>query len=181
GFHGQTVLHRPEQRLTIQIGDGPALAARLGLPVVFDFRAADVAAGGQGAPLVPVFHRALVAGLKRPLPVVVLNVGGLANPPYCDRAGDPIACDTGPGNALIDDFMQGRTGTPFDRDGDEAARGTVDQGFVGRVLEEPFFAAPPPKSLDRDAFAHVGAELATFSVADGAATLAALTVKAVGR
>jgi len=181
GFHGQTVLHRPEQRLTIQIGDGAALAARLGLPVVFDFRAADVAAGGQGAPLVPVFHRALVAGLTRPLPVAVLNIGGVANLTYCDRDGDPIACDTGPGNALIDDFMQARTGAAFDRDGDQAARGTVDQGFVAGVLNEPFFAVPPPKSLDRDAFAHVAGELATFFVADGAATLAALTVKAIGR
>src|SRR5215468_1635459 len=100
GFHGQTLLHRPPQRLTVQIGDGAALAARLGVPVVFDFRAADVAAGGQGAPLVPVFHRALIAALERPRPVAVLNIGGVANVTYCDD-DVPVACDTGPGNALI--------------------------------------------------------------------------------
>src|SRR5215470_3938190 len=97
GFHGQTVLHRPERRLTVQIGDGAALARVLGVPVVFDLRAADVAAGGQGAPLVPVFHRALVENLQRPHPIAVLNIGGVANVTYVDGA-DLIACDTGPGN-----------------------------------------------------------------------------------
>jgi anhydro-N-acetylmuramic acid kinase len=181
GFHGQTVLHNPQQRLTIQIGDGAALAERLGLPVVFDFRAADVAAGGQGAPLVPVFHRALVAELERPRPVAVLNIGGVANVTYCDDGRDPIACDTGPGNALIDDFMRARTGAPLDRDGEQAAVGTVNEAFIARVLSHPFFVAAPPKSLDRNAFADVQMELPTFSVADGAATLAALTARTVGR
>jgi len=181
GFHGQTVLHNPEARLTIQIGDGAALAERLGVPVVFDFRAADMAAGGQGAPLVPVFHRALVAELERPRPVDVLNIGGVANVTWCEDGRDPVACDTGPGNALIDDFMRARTGAPLDRGGEQAARGTVDESFIGRVLGHPFFAAPPPKSLDRNAFAHVHRDLATFSVPDGAATLVALTARAVGR
>src|SRR5215216_1564202 len=179
GFHGQTLLHRPEQGLTVQIGDGSALAARLRVPVVFDFRGADMAAGGQGAPLVPVFHRALVSMLERPRPVVVLNIGGVANMTYCDGDGDPIACDTGPGNALIDDFMRARTGRPFDHNGEQAAGGKADHAFVARVLEHPFFAAPPPKSLDRNAFAFVTMEIAELSVADGAATLAALTAKAV--
>src|SRR5947207_4201850 len=101
GFPGQTLLHRPERLLTVQIGDGRALAARLGIPVVYDFRAADVAAGGQGAPLVPVFHRAMVGRLDRPQPVAVLNLGGVANVPFVD-GDDLLACDTGPGNALID-------------------------------------------------------------------------------
>src|SRR5262245_692361 len=180
-FHGQTVLHRPEDRLTVQLGDGEALAARLGHPVVFDFRNADVAAGGQGAPLVPVFHRALVATLARPRPVAVLNIGGVANVTWCDGDGDPIACDTGPGNALIDDFMRARTGRPLDRDGEVAAGGTVDLAFLERALAHPFFAAPPPKSLDRNAFALVGDELAGLAVADGAATLAAFTARAVAR
>src|SRR5262245_8574709 len=139
GFHGQTVLHRPHDSLTIQLGDGAALADMLGLPVVFDFRAADMAAGGQGAPLVPVFHRALVAGLARPRPVAVLNIGGVANVTYCDD-GDPIACDTGPGNALIDDFMRAHTGAPFDQDGAQAAAGRVDEAWIDRVLAAPFFA-----------------------------------------
>jgi len=181
GFHGQTLVHRPERKLTVQIGDGAALAARLGIPVMFDFRAADVAAGGQGAPLVPVFHRALVAQLEQPRPVAVLNVGGVANITYCDAEGDPIACDTGPGNALIDDFMRLRTGAALDRDGDQAARGAVDTAFIARVLNDPFFAAPLPKSLDRNAFAHIGKDLAHLSVPDGAATLTALTAKAVAR
>jgi anhydro-N-acetylmuramic acid kinase len=181
GFHGQTVLHRPEHRLTVQIGDGAALAARLGVPVAFDFRAADVAAGGQGAPLVPIFHQALAAGLDRPRPLAILNVGGVANVTVVSPAGDPIACDVGPGNALIDDFMRERTGTPLDRDGAQAARGAVDEAFVARVLADPFFAKPPPKSLDRNAFAAATADLAARSVPDGAATLTALTAAAAAR
>jgi anhydro-N-acetylmuramic acid kinase len=180
GFHGQTVVHRPERKLTVQIGDGVALAGRLGVQVVFDFRAADVAAGGQGAPLVPVFHRALVAELDRPRPVAVLNIGGVANITYCD-GGDPIACDTGPGNALLDDFMRLRTGEGLDRDGDQAAGGTVHAAFIARVLSHPFFAAPLPKSLDRNDFAHVARDLSHLSVPDGAATLTALTARAIAR
>jgi anhydro-N-acetylmuramic acid kinase len=180
GFHGQTVLHRPQARLTVQIGDGRALAARLGIPVVFDFRAADVAAGGQGAPLVPVFHTALARALDRSHPLAVLNIGGVANLTYVD-GGDPIACDTGPGNALIDDFMRARTGRRYDDHGDVAATGRVARDFIAQVLEDPFFDAPPPKSLDRNAFAFANLALPRYSVADGAATLSALTAAAVGR
>jgi anhydro-N-acetylmuramic acid kinase len=150
------------------------------LPVAYDFRAADVAAGGQGAPLVPAFHQALARDLKRAHPIAVLNVGGVANVTFVD-GGDPIACDTGPGNALIDDFMRARTGAPLDRDGDQAARGRVDEAFVARVLEAGFFAQPCPKSLDRNAFAFANIGLPDFSIADGAATLSALTAAAVAR
>ena len=181
GFHGQTVLHRPARRLTVQIGDGAALARRLGIPVAYDFRAADVAAGGQGAPLVPIFHQALAATLKRPRPVAVLNIGGVANVSYVNGADAPVACDTGPGNALIDDFMRARTGRAFDDGGVTASRGTVDPTFVARVLAEPFFAAPPPKSLDRNAFAFAQLALPDCSVPDGAATLAAVTAASVAR
>src|SRR5205807_7239227 len=111
GFHGQTVAHQPERGLTVQLGDGGALAQRLGIAVVYDFRAADVAAGGQGAPLVPIFHRAMVRMLKRPHPVAVLNVGGVANVTYID-GDDLVAFDVGPGNALVDDFARLRTGQP---------------------------------------------------------------------
>jgi len=180
GFHGQTVLHRPATRLTVQIGDGGLLAARLKLPVAYDFRAADVAAGGQGAPLVPVFHQALARELKRPHPIVVLNVGGVANITFVD-GGDPIACDTGPGNALIDDFMRDRTGAPLDRDGDQAAKGRVHEDFIARILADAFFARPYPKSIDRNAFAFANLALPGFSVADGAATLSALTAASVKR
>jgi len=179
GFHGQTVLHKPQAKLTVQIGNGAALAGRLGIPVAHDFRAADVAAGGQGAPIVPVFHRAIAENLDRPGPLAVLNVGGVANVTYVENGKDPIACDTGPGNALIDDFMRARTGRPLDRDGDEAAKGRVDEEFVARVLEDPFFAQPCPKSLDRNDFAFVNIGLPDLSVVDGAATLSALTAAAV--
>jgi anhydro-N-acetylmuramic acid kinase len=180
GFHGQTVLHKPADRLTVQIGDGAALAKRLRLPVAYDFRAADVAAGGQGAPLVPVFHQALARDLDRPHPIAVLNVGGVANVTFVN-GGDPVACDTGPGNALIDDFMRARTGHPLDRDGDQAARGTADEAFVAAVLKHPFFDLPCPKSLDRNAFAFANIGLPDFTVADGAATLSALTAASVAR
>jgi anhydro-N-acetylmuramic acid kinase len=180
GFHGQTVLHRPQARLTVQIGDGAGLARRLDMTVVHDFRAADVAAGGQGAPLVPVFHQALARDLARSHPIAVLNVGGVANVTYVD-GGDPIACDTGPGNALIDDFMRARTGAPLDRDGDQAAKGRVHEDFVKRVLADAFFGRPCPKSLDRNAFAYANLDLPDFSTADGAATLSALTAASVAR
>ncbi|MEI8277224.1 MAG: anhydro-N-acetylmuramic acid kinase [Hyphomicrobiales bacterium] len=180
GFHGQTVLHKPAERLTVQIGDGAALARRLGIPVAYDFRAADVAQGGQGAPLVPVFHQALARDLDRPHPIAVLNIGGVANVTWVD-GGDPVACDTGPGNALIDDFMRARTGSPLDRDGDEASRGAIDEAFVDRVLAHAFFDRPCPKSLDRNAFAFANMGLPDFTVANGAATLSALTAASVAR
>jgi anhydro-N-acetylmuramic acid kinase len=181
GFHGQTILHRPNAGLTVQIGDGEALAQCLGITVVFDFRAADVAAGGQGAPLVPIFHRALTRELDRPHPIAVLNIGGVANVSYVDGGGDPIACDTGPGNALIDDFMRARTSEPLDRDGAGAADGRVDEDFIARVLSDPFFASRCPKSLDRNAFGYANLHLPAYSVADGAATLTGLTAAAVAR
>jgi anhydro-N-acetylmuramic acid kinase len=182
GFHGQTVLHRPQRRLTVQLGDGPALAARLGIPVVYDFRAADVAAGGQGAPLVPVFHRALVRRLDRQHPVCVLNLGGVANLTYVDHEAELIACDSGPGNALIDDFLHQRTGQVCDQDGLAAAAGRVDEAAVARVLAHAFFARPAPKSLDRNEFHAWVAEqagLARLSLEDGAATLTAVTAATV--
>jgi anhydro-N-acetylmuramic acid kinase len=181
GFHGQTLLHRPERKLTLQIGDGAALAARLGIAVAYDFRAADVAAGGQGAPLAPIYHRALVRRLDLPPPIAVLNVGGVANVTYIDGE-ELIACDTGPGNALLDDFLRLRTGQPLDTDGRAAAAGTVDDTLIERLLRHPFFLASPPKSLDRNDFrGFVGDTLDGIDVADGAATLTALTAAAVAR
>jgi anhydro-N-acetylmuramic acid kinase len=178
GFHGQTVLHRPALRLTVQLGDGAALATRLGIPVVFDFRAADLAAGGQGAPLVPVFHRALSQDLPRPRPLAILNVGGVANVTLLNGAAEPFACDTGPGNALLDDFMLTRTGTPCDPDGAAAARGRVDEAFIASVLTGPFFSRKCPKSLDRNEFT---VDVSALSTIDGAATLTALTAAAVAK
>lgn len=176
GFHGQTVLHRPEQKLTVQIGDGHTLARTLAMPVVFDLRAADVAAGGQGAPLVPVYHRALVQMLNSDGPAVVVNIGGVANITYID--GDTlIACDTGPGNALLDDFMLRRTGDAVDRDGRTAATGHADQDWIAHALDRPFFMLPPPKSLDRNDFAALTVD--GLSTEDGAATLTAFTAASI--
>lgn len=182
GFHGQTVFHRPEAGLTVQIGLGAELARALGARVVADFRAADVAAGGEGAPLVPVFHEALAQKLDLPRPLAVLNVGGVANVTVLGEGAGPIACDTGPGNALIDDFVMARAGMPFDADGALAAAGRVDEAAVAAALDHPFFRAPPPKSLDRNAFRLHAAErirLERLSVEDGAATLTALTAATV--
>jgi anhydro-N-acetylmuramic acid kinase len=178
-FHGQTIVHRPERRLTVQIGDGRALARQIGIPVVYDFRAADVAAGGEGAPLVPAYHRALVRSLGPAHPVAVLNVGGVANITFIDQDDELIACDTGPGNALIDDFVRSRSGKPYDRDGALAAQGKVDGSLIEEVLGREYFDRAPPKSLDRDAFADL--DLAGLSVCDGAATLTALTAACVAR
>src|SRR5947209_12923871 len=184
GYHGQTVLHRPKENLTVQLGDAPTLARETGIPVVYDFRAADVAAGGQGAPLVPVYHLALTRALNRRHPIVVLNLGGVANITFIDGATDPIACDTGPANALIDDFMRSRSGAARDVDGQAAATGRVDGDIIERLLQHPFFEQRCPKSLDRNEFrewlaGHGG--LAEKSIEDGAATLTMLTAATVAR
>jgi len=176
GFHGQTILHRPDQRRTWQIGDAALLASATSIPVAYDFRSADVAAGGQGAPLVPLYHAALAAGLETPL--AVLNIGGVANVTYIGADGALLACDTGPGNALLDDFCALHLGEPMDRDGKLAAAGTPDEAVLTESLSHPFFARSAPKSLDRQDFAHVLRLVAGLSVPDGAATLAAFTARA---
>lgn len=179
GFHGQTVLHRPQARLTVQLGDGARLAAATGIPVAYDFRAADVAAGGQGAPLVPVFHAALARWAGLAPPVAFLNIGGVANVTFINADGSLVAFDTGPGNALLDDWMRTRAGASMDIDGAMAAAGAPDEALLAWLLSHPWFDAPPPKSLDRNWFspgvaAHLGA-------ADGAATLAHFTVRSIAR
>jgi anhydro-N-acetylmuramic acid kinase len=179
GFHGQTVLHRPERRLTVQIGDAAALAKAIHIPVMHDFRAADVAAGGQGAPFVPVYHRALAQSLDREGPIVVVNIGGVSNITYIDGNDTLIACDTGPGNALLDDFMFRTMRQAFDCEGRLAAQGIADDSWVARALQLPFFWLPPPKSLDRNDFASL--KLGQVPPANGAATLTALTAAAIAR
>ena len=174
GFHGHTVDHRPDEGVTVQIGDGGALARSLGIPVVNDFRGADVAAGGQGAPLAPLYHMALLDDVD--LPVAVLNLGGMANLTWIARGRPPIAFDTGPGNALIDRWVERHTGRPFDDGGTLAASGTVSQDVVAGYLADPFFERPPPKSVDRLDFFLDGA--AGLSVEDGAATLVEVTAAA---
>jgi anhydro-N-acetylmuramic acid kinase len=177
GFHGQTVLHRPAEKMTVQIGDATALAKAIHIPVMHDFRAADVAAGGQGAPFVPVYHRALAQSLDREGPIVVVNIGGVSNITYIDGAEVLIACDTGPGNALLDDFMFRVMGQQFDCEGRLAAQGVIDEEWVAQALQHPFFARLPPKSLDRNQFSSL--VLGDMPPADGAATLTALTAAAI--
>ena len=180
GFHGHTILHAPEAHRTWQIGDGALLARQTGIDVVHDFRSADVAAGGEGAPLAPVYHAALAGELERPL--AVLNIGGVANVTWIDgppAAPELIAFDTGPGNALVDDWVHRRDGRLYDADGALAASGRVDADALARLLDHGYFGRRPPKSLDRDAFST--APVAKLSGPDGAATLTAFTAHAVAR
>jgi anhydro-N-acetylmuramic acid kinase len=179
GFHGQTILHQPDRRRTWQVGDAALLARETGVPVAYDFRSADVASGGEGAPLAPVYHAALARDLPRPL--AVLNIGGVANVTWIGADGALLACDTGPGNGPLDDWVTRHTGAAFDEDGALARGGVVDQAVLGRLLADPYFARPAPKSLDRLDFADTLAAsgLAALSPADGAATLVAFTAAAV--
>jgi anhydro-N-acetylmuramic acid kinase len=174
GFHGHTILHRPAERRTWQLGDGALLARLLGLDVVGDFRSADVAAGGEGAPFVPLFHAALARALPKPL--AVLNIGGVANVTWIGEGAEILAFDTGPGNALIDDWVRRRTGAAADLDGALARAGRPSLNHVARLLSSPFFDRPPPKSLDRDDFRQIVPE--ELSLEDGAATLTEMTAAA---
>lgn len=176
GFHGQALVHRPEQRMTLQIGSGALLAAMTSIDVVSDFRSADVRAGGQGAPLVPIYHAALA---KDRAPVAVVNVGGVANVTFVGRNGELIAFDTGPGNAPIDDWALKHTGKPIDSGGALAAQGRVNESVVAHLLEHAFFARAVPKSLDRMAFSLDMAR--NLGVEDGAATLTAFSARAIAK
>ena len=194
GFHGQTIYHNPTGddghplgRTTIQLGDAALLAAKTGLPVVHDVRRADMAAGGQGAPLAPVFHAAMLARLAVDLPAVLVNIGGVANLTWVtnqigmeDGAG-VIGFDTGPGNALMDDYMRLYCDADFDKDGALAASGMADATLVGAWFDAPYFTAEWPKSLDRQAFRHCldDARLLAKAPADAMASLALLTAKSI--
>ncbi len=176
GFHGQTILHAPEARRTWQIGDGALLAELTGIPVAFDFRSADVAAGGEGAPLVPVYQQALASALEKPL--AVLNIGGVSNVTWIGPdETELLACDCGPGNALLDDWMLARCGRPYDAEGALARAGRVREDLLAAAMAHPYFGRPLPKSLDRDAFRLEGLE--GLSPEAGAATLTAFTAAAV--
>jgi anhydro-N-acetylmuramic acid kinase len=177
GFHGQTVFHAPERRLTVQIGDGAALARRLDIPVVRDFRAADIAAGGEGAPLVPVYHRALAARAGLETPVAIVNIGGVANLTWIGAGGTLTAFDTGPGNALIDDLVRTRTGKPMDENGALAGAGKVDAAILSRLTGHPYFGRAAPKSLDRNDFSASVVE--PLLLEDAAATLTAFTARTI--
>lgn len=204
GFHGQTIRHAPAEGITVQIGDAALLAERTGIPVVADFRSNDVRHGGQGAPLVPLYHEALAASLAKPL--MVVNIGGVANVTYINEGGlappslmltpaasgsasglrtttstqQIVAFDCGPGNALMDDWVHKHTGRRFDENGALAASGQVDEAAVSEFLQHAFFAKLPPKSLDRNEFSDMISTLnKAWSTEDGAATLTAMTAAAI--
>lgn len=176
GFHGQTIAHRPERGWTWQIGDGALMAQATGIATVSDFRSADVAAGGEGAPLAPAYHRALAGPLIEQGPVAVLNLGGVGNITWFGE-GEWGSFDTGPGNALIDDWVRAEGGVSHDEDGRIAAGGRVNEGVLAAMLDLPWFDIAPPKSLDRNAFS-LGA-VRGLGLADGAATLTAFTAETV--
>jgi anhydro-N-acetylmuramic acid kinase len=176
GFHGHTILHRPAERRTWQIGDGALLARLTGIDVVADFRSADVAAGGEGAPLAPLYHAALAGNLPKPVAVLNLRGGGHVTL-IVGRADVLLVFDTGPGNALIDDWVRRHTGNAADFDGALARAGQVSTEHVAHFLAMPFFDRKPPKSLDRDDFQ--GCIPHDLSVADGAATSTEMTAAAV--
>ena len=183
GFHGQTVLHeRPvtgRVGRTVQLGDGELLARLARTPVAYDFRTADVAAGGEGAPLAPIYHqaRARASGLQPPS--AVLNVGGVANVTLFGERADPIAFDTGPGNGMIDLLVQARGQGRFDADGRLASAGRPDEAVLAGYLAHPYFASPPPKSLDRYDFSLE--PVAGLSVEDACATLVAFTAESIAQ
>ena len=178
GFHGQTILHAPEQRRTWQIGDPALLALLCRMPVVHDFRSADVAAGGQGAPLAPLFHAAMAAQMEKPL--LIVNIGGVANITYLGPKGEILACDTGPGNGPLDDLAQRHLGQPYDKNGALAASGTPDSARLATLRSHPYFARPAPKSLDRLSFSSlIDTATSGLSPADAAATLAAFSIAAI--
>jgi len=186
GFHGQTLAHAPRTRGTLQVGDGAALAAALGVPVAWDFRSADVALGGEGAPLAPFFHHACARYIGAEGPVAFLNLGGVGNVTWVDPGvaepeaeGALLAFDTGPANAPLNDLMQARRGVAFDKGGALARQGQVETGALELFLAEPYFARMPPKSLDRNDFAQMIGLVGELADADAAATLTAMCAAGV--
>jgi len=180
GVHGQTVLHRRPKPgkigATLQLLDGEALARRLKCPVVYDFRSADVAAGGEGAPLAPAYHRALMARWSGETSVT-LNLGGVANITAFLPDGEIIAFDTGPANGPIDEWIEGHGAGAYDQGGRLAAAGQIHQGVLTQLLDQSWFTEPPPKSLDRYDFS--ASLVRGLSLEDGAATLTAFSARAV--
>lgn len=184
GFHGQSVLHRAPQGSRIgatrQLGDGVLMHELLGIPVAYDFRSADVRAGGQGAPLAAVYHQALLRMIGAVEGrTAVLNLGGVANVTWWDGADQLIAFDAGPANAPLNDFIKGLGLGEMDRDGAMALRGMVDEARLRQLLTHPYLTAPYPKSLDR--FDFLASMADGLGPEDGAATLTAFTAGAVGK
>ena len=183
GVHGQTLRHRPDRGFTVQLNNPARVAEKAGMQVVADFRSRDVAAGGQGAPLVPAFHAALFARPDRHR--VIVNIGGIANITDLPPDGSVHGFDTGPGNVLSDLWCARNRGATFDAQGAWAAEGKVNPKLLAALLADPFFDAPPPKSTHRDRFNLKWLEerLAASGIDDSAeniqATLVALTARTI--
>jgi anhydro-N-acetylmuramic acid kinase len=178
GFHGQTIWHKPNEGKTKQIGDGMLLAQETGISVVNDMRSNDMRHGGQGAPLVPLYHEALVRDQKKP--VAIVNIGGVANITWIGKDEHQLqAFDTGPGNALINDWVRSRLGVQYDAGGAFAGRGKPRKDLVARLMSHPYFLQQPPKSLDRNSFSILPLEQANLSPNDGTATLTAFTAESI--
>ena len=174
GFHGHTISHQPDEGFTRQLGDGQKLSDLCDTPVVFDFRSEDLRAGGQGAPLVPLFHQMLFR--ESPPPCAVVNIGGVANVTWLENSM-AIAGDTGPGCGLIDAWIQKNTDATFDHDGRFAAQGTADSKVIAALENFAFFDKPFPKSADRFDFQSISVD--HLNVADGAATLCEVTARSI--
>ena len=181
GLHGQTLYHNPATRQTIQLGDGTRLAQATRLPVIYDFRRADIEAGGQGAPLIPIYHRMLLMQSGYPPPAAFINIGGVANLSYYESHDRLTGYDIGPGNALIDDLVLRHFDLPYDKGGQIAAQAHPHPPFIAHVLGDPFFQIRGAKSLDRTHF-HSYLDHPTLTAhapADQVATVTALTAGAI--
>ena len=180
GFHGQTVYHNPQKKISVQLGDPNKLSKMLKKNVVCDFRTQDIKMGGQGAPLAPIYHQFMIESLKLCLPACILNIGGVANLTYWDGK-KLIGFDTGPGNALMDDYMKKMCNKSFDEDGNFAAKGSPFENQIKKFLQNDFFKRIPPKSLDRNSFISSYTELIEkkISVYDTMSTLAEFTVESI--
>ena len=180
GFHGQTIYHNPLKKISIQLGNPSKLARVLGKSVVFDFRSQDIALGGQGAPLAPIYHKYILESLNLELPACILNIGGVANLTYWDGK-TLIGFETGSGNDLMDNYMKKIYNKYFDEDGVVASKGVPNKEIVHKFISHEFFQNPPPKSLDRSSFIHLYNELLinNFSVSDTMATLAEFTIESI--
>lgn len=188
GFHGQTLAHDPQNGRTHQAGDGACLSDTLGLPVIWDFRSADMALGGHGAPLAPFYHWALARRLRALAPIAFLDLGGMGTISWVDPTSDApeadgalMAFDTGPATAPLDDLMRVRRAGRYDTDGAQTSAGTADMAAVAAFLDDGYFLKMPPKSLDRNAFPYLVPAFETLSVEDALATLAACAAASVAQ
>ena len=180
GFHGQTIYHDPVNKASIQLGDPKKLAKMFNKNVIFDFRSKDLELGGQGAPLAPIYHQFIIKEFNLKLPSCILNIGGVSNLTFWD-GNKLLGFDTGPGNALMDNYMSVISDKYFDKNGILASTGIPDKKLIKKFLNDDFFKSPPPKSLDKQSFIEFYNVLLkkNYSHADIMATLAELTIESI--